>query len=124
MKKIMMLLLAVSMMIALSACGGGNNAANDAEPAADAGNAQQVTLTATNFQFDQAEYKVKAGEAVTLTLDSKDGVHGAEIKGLDVNLGPDKKTQTVTPKAGTYEIVCSVPCGSGHTDMKASLIVE
>lgn len=125
MKKIMMLLLAVSMVIALSACGSKDNAANNAEPAVDAGNAQQVNFTATNFKFDQAEYHVKKGEPVTFTLDSKEGVHGAEIKDLDVNLGPEKKTQTVTPdKAGTYEIHCSVPCGSGHTNMKAQLIVE
>src|SRR5690606_8249649 len=76
----------------LAACGGnnGNNAAN--EPAANnsavadngaaaAGNV--VNLTATNYTFDQKEYKVKAGE-VTFNLNNAEGVHGIKISNTDV----------------------------------------
>lgn len=83
----------------------------------------ELTIKAVNYQFDQAEYHVKAGEPVKITLDSK-GNHGIEIKELDVKLSPSRKSQVITPKAGTYEFVCTILCGSGHSDMQARLIVK
>ena len=86
---------------------------------------QQVVLKATNFKFDQSEYRVKKGEPVTITLDNAQGVHGASIKEFKINLNNSNKTVTFTPdKAGSFPINCSIMCGSGHANMKTTLIVE
>ncbi|PZE20394.1 cupredoxin domain-containing protein [Paenibacillus xerothermodurans] len=126
MKKLMTLVLATSLAFAVSACGQKETAApanNSSAPAAAASN--ELKLTATNFKFDQAEYKVKKGEEIKVTLENKAGMHGIEIKGLGVKLDGNNKTGTFTAnEEGTYDIICSIPCGQGHAAMKSKLIVE
>lgn len=130
MKKIIVLALAASLVFALSACGSKEAAnapaANGAAPAAaGSGGSSEVKLVATNFKFDEAEYKVKKGQDITFSLENKEGLHGIEIKGLNVSLNGQTKSKTIkVDKEGTYEIICSVPCGSGHATMKSKLIVE
>jgi Heme/copper-type cytochrome/quinol oxidases, subunit 2 len=78
-----------------------------------------------DFVFDQKEYHVKAGEPVRLILKNKSGLHGLAIKELNIDLQGATLTQDVTfDKPGTYEMHCSVMCGTGHADMKSVLIVE
>ncbi len=89
--------------------------------AAPAGNA--ITIVATNFAFDQAEYRVKKGE-VSIKLDNKEGVHGIMIPGLDLNIQGNGTQKITLNETGEYDILCSVPCGTGHVQMKAKLIVE
>jgi cytochrome c oxidase subunit 2 len=89
--------------------------------------AQEVKLiaSAVTFKYDQEEYHVKKGVPVNITLEMKDGNHGARLADFDVNLSADTPTATFTPtEAGTFEIKCSVNCGSGHMNMTAKLIVE
>jgi cytochrome c oxidase subunit 2 len=135
MRKIIVLALSISLMFVMSACGQKaatptptpapttGSAPNASAPAASG--SQQVKLVATNFKFDQAEYKVKAGQDVTVTLENKEGLHGVAIDAFKVKLDGTTKTTTFkADKAGTYDIICSIPCGSGHMTMKAKLIVE
>ncbi|EXX89438.1 cytochrome C oxidase subunit II [Paenibacillus darwinianus] len=78
-----------------------------------------------DFVFDQPEYRVKQGEMVRLVLKNKTGIHGLGIADLGVDLQGDKLEQDITfDKAGEYEVVCTVPCGVGHANMKSKLIVE
>jgi cytochrome c oxidase subunit 2 len=132
-KKIIVLASSICLMFALAACGQKEAAKAPAAPAATAPSTaapaaagpQQLKLTASNFKFDQAEYKVKAGQDVVVTLENKEGMHGVLINDFKVKLDGTTKTMTFKPdKAGTYDIVCSVPCGSGHATMKSKLIVE
>jgi len=84
----------------------------------------QLKISASNFHFDKPEYKVKAGDKLTVILDSR-GNHGLAIDDLNINLSGDTLSQEVTfDKPGTYEIHCSIPCGDGHLEMKSVLIVE
>lgn len=107
----------------LAACGGGDGASGISD--ADKANAQEVKMVATNFQFDQSEYKIKTGETYKLVLDNQEGIHGIEIKGAKVKLDNNNTTEYFkADKAGTYDIICSIPCGSGHATMKSKLIVE
>jgi cytochrome c oxidase subunit 2 len=88
---------------------------------------QEVKLiaSAVTFKYDKEEYRVKKGVPVKLTLEMKDGNHGAKLADFNVNLNADNPTATFTPdKAGTFLIKCSVPCGTGHMTMTANLIVE
>ncbi|KZE78393.1 cytochrome C oxidase subunit II [Paenibacillus elgii] len=123
MKKWIVSAAAVGMIFALSACGAKESP--KAEQANSNPAAQQVKLVATNFQFDQKEYKVKKGEDVTFSLENKQGMHAVQISGVNVGLDNNNKTKTVKiDKAGTYDIVCSLPCGQGHATMKSTLVVE
>lgn len=128
MKKIKLAVLGAAIIIALSACGSKEDSAANGGAnvnSADASNAREVKLAATNFQFDQPEYHVKKGEPVKFVLELQQGAHGAEIKELGVKLDFNKKNQVVVPnQAGTFEIICNIPCGPGHYDMKSKLIVE
>ncbi len=85
-----------------------------------------LTITATNFNFNEKEYRVKAGTTYKVKFSNKLGKHGAEIKELGIDLTPDNPIQEITfPEAGkTYELHCSIMCGSGHADMKSVIIVE
>ena len=115
------------LMVTLAACGSNNASTSNNDSSSTASDtataAQEIVLKATNFQFDQPEYKVKKGEAVKFTLET-DGVHSAKIGDTGVDLkGGESKIVTIND-AGTFEIRCNVPCGGGHADMVSKLIVE
>jgi cytochrome c oxidase subunit 2 len=132
------------LIVVLSACGAKKDEATMAEktPSATAAPvatdiattapvsteaAQDVKLIASaeTFKYDKPEYHVKKGVPVNLTLEFKDGKHGARLADFNINLNADNPTATFTPdKAGTFLIKCSVPCGTGHMEMTANLIVE
>lgn len=98
-------------------------AGGDGHEAEEAG--PTLRIEASNFKFDQAEYKVTKGESLKVVLSNTEGIHGLEIVGLDVILGGGNpmSAEVTFDKAGTYEIICTVPCGIGHVDMKSILIV-
>jgi cytochrome c oxidase subunit 2 len=115
----------LALAAALSACGAKNDAAAGPNAAAADPNAQQVKIEASNWQFDKPEYHVKKGQPVVMTFDSKQGLHSAEIKDFNVRLDSNRKTATFTPdKTGSFEIRCMIPCGQGHANMTAKLVVE
>lgn len=128
MKKLLVLLMGIALVIAIAACGNKDTkqSGSTTSPAATTQAAgQQVVLKATNFKFDQLEYRIKKGEPVTITLDNSQGVHGASIKEFDIKIDNSNKTVTFTPdKAGSFPINCSIMCGNGHASMKSTLIVE
>ncbi|MDQ0110984.1 cupredoxin domain-containing protein [Paenibacillus harenae] len=130
MKKWLLFASALCLVAVLAACGAksdnqeSNNAGNGEAVAADSGaTGEEVVITASNWEFDQKEYKIKAGEATNITLKSTDGVHGVKIDKVDNIANGQTKTVTVA-EPGTYEMICSVPCGNGHRQMKATLVVE
>ncbi|SFL34533.1 hypothetical protein SAMN04487943_10184 [Gracilibacillus orientalis] len=123
MKKILFGMMTLSLALVLAACGGSDDEGssnNDGETAS--GDGETVDVTASNWQFDQEEYTVPAGE-VTVNLTNEEGFHGIEIEGTDIALD-EEGSATATLEAGEYTIRCSVMCGAGHDDMVATLIVE
>ncbi|SDC21131.1 cytochrome C oxidase subunit II [Shouchella lonarensis] len=110
-------------LLALVACGNSNKADETAEPANEAKQADEVlTIRAMNWNFDKEKYEVPAGE-VTITLENTEGHHGVVIEGTDVEIsGDDSVTTTLEP--GEYKIICSIPCGTGHTEMVSTLVVS
>jgi cytochrome c oxidase subunit II len=97
-------------------------------PRAGAQEPRVVNITAKRFQFTPSEVKLKQGELVKLQLRSEDVVHGFYQKalGIDTEVQPGKTTEvTLTPKApGRYTTICDHFCGSGHGNMKMTIIVE
>lgn len=127
MKKLWICTGLIALILGLSACGTktGDSAASASPGTQDAANAQKVTIVASNWKFDKAEYRVKKGQPVSLTLKNEQGVHGLEVEKLNVKLDNKTKTKVFTPdKAGRYNIVCTIPCGTDHLKMKAVLVVE
>lgn len=86
---------------------------------------EEITITATNYSFDQEEYHLKKGVPVKIIFSNKSGNHGILVPGLELRLDAKAPSQVIIPeKAGTYEMTCAIMCGSGHSSMSAKLIVE
>ncbi|MET3695858.1 hypothetical protein SAMN05877753_102613 [Bacillus oleivorans] len=120
MKKTILAIMILMVMLLATACGGRGEASGGSDGSSDNGNA--VTIEASNWEFDKAEYTVPAGD-VTVNLKNADGFHGIVIEGTDISIEGDG-SKTANLKAGEYTIRCSVICGEGHTEMVAKLIVQ
>ena len=88
-----------------------------------------LEVTAKRYSYDPAQVDVQEGEHVTLLVKSADGVHGIEIKGLNIKReiprGGDPIAITFTAGApGRYPILCSEYCGRGHDGMRGMLVVS
>jgi cytochrome c oxidase subunit 2 len=131
MKKLLGLILILTAVFALSACGTKSNESTGevvvpvkAEGTTEAATELLLKASDKTFKFDQEEYTIKKGVPVKLTLVNESGTHGVTISGLDVMLKGSKLSQIITPgKEGTYIIKCNFPCGNGHVTMTAKLIV-
>ncbi|WP_255301545.1 cytochrome C oxidase subunit II [Bacillus sp. AFS040349] len=148
-QKSLFLFLLLAMMFVLAACSGGEDTNQDTGMEENAGQgaengegttdegttdgdgtedngdaaANAINISAVNWEFDKEEYMVKAGEPVTLNFKSEEGVHGLAIEGTDINIQQDGQ-QEVTLEPGEYKVYCSIPCGQGHANMTATLVVQ
>ena len=86
-----------------------------------------IYVVASQFQFEPATISVAQGDRVRLRLRSADRTHGFAIKGFRVKAlipkAGEAVTEFVADQAGTFDITCSEYCGTGHTAMKARLVV-
>ncbi len=119
-KLLLIVMLAIGL---LTACGGEAATEQASEEVESTGNVVDLNIDATNFKFDQEEYRVNAGDTVNLSLTSSEGIHGILVKGLDITL-KDGETTSFVAKPGEYEIICNIMCGSGHSEMISTLVVE
>ncbi|OAB46047.1 cupredoxin domain-containing protein [Paenibacillus glacialis] len=128
MKKALVLIITCMLLMTLSACGGDNSSSNSSNSGvSDTGVApsEEIVIKASNYTFDQQEYRIKQGTTVKIVFKNEEGNHGVMIPGLEVQLSKKNPSQVITAdKPGEYEIICSVFCGSGHTAMISKLIVE
>ncbi|MFC5405270.1 cytochrome C oxidase subunit II [Cohnella soli] len=84
-----------------------------------------LRIKATNYEFDEKEYHVKAGTNYKIKFSNTLGNHGVEVVGLGIEMSKDAPELEFTfDKPGTYELHCSIMCGSGHGTMKSKIIVE
>ncbi|MCJ8013331.1 cupredoxin domain-containing protein [Paenibacillus sp. KQZ6P-2] len=128
MKKTIAFALSCMLLLVLSACGGEKEDASTASSGvSDTGVApsEELVIKATNYAFDKQEYHLKKGVPVKITFVNEAGTHGVLIPALDLQLDSKHKSKVVTPeKAGTFDMTCSVYCGTGHTAMLAKVIVD
>ncbi len=98
-----------------------------ATPSQSQASIQEVTLSATSFEFSPATVTVKKGVPVKLTITAQDVPHGFSLPefGIQRDLNPGKaEVIEFTPdKAGSFTFACSVFCGAGHGGMKGTLVV-
>jgi cytochrome c oxidase subunit II len=99
-----------------------------AAPAARADAPRVIEITAKRFQFTPNQITLKKGQPTILRLRSADVTHGFYMKalGIDATIEPGKDTDVpVTPKAaGKFTVICDHFCGSGHGNMKMTIVVE
>ncbi|ADU30574.1 cytochrome c oxidase subunit II [Evansella cellulosilytica] len=120
MVKIFLTGLFVFIMLVTTACGGNENGVSSNNTETREGS--EITVVATNWDFDQETYTVPAGE-VTVNLVNEEGFHGIKIDDTSISIeGEGSYTASLEP--GEYRIWCSIPCGEGHDVMEATLIVE
>lgn len=90
--------------------------------------ARTIPIVARQYGYTPSEVRLKKGETVTLALTTTDVAHGLKSKDLQIDapIPPGKTTTvTVTPQAaGTYTATCNKFCGTGHSSMKMTFIVE
>lgn len=84
----------------------------------DAGEVQKIILSEKDYNYYPNEIKVKAGEPVSISLDSsvKGCLRSFTIKDLGIfkSLKTPQDTITFTPtKKGTYKFTCSMGMGYG-----------
>ncbi len=109
---------------ALAACGGGSGTAEPSAPAVEPnGNTVELKIEAKDFEFNEKEYRVKAGDTVNVAFASVQGMHGIDIRGVNLKM-KDGDNATFVAQPGEYEIVCNIMCGQGHSRMVSKLIVE
>jgi cytochrome c oxidase subunit II len=100
---------------------GATAAARSADP-------KVIEITARRFEFTPSEITLHKGEQVVLRVRSLDVTHGffARALAIDTSIEPGKTTEvTVNPQApGRYDIICDHFCGSGHGNMKMTVVVE
>ncbi|GGH54177.1 cytochrome C oxidase subunit II [Paenibacillus silvae] len=124
MKKGMAWLAACMLILVLAACGNANDSNSQAsEPEVAA--SEQLVIKASNYEFDQPEYRIKKGVPVKIVYENVNGNHGLLVPELNLQLDTQKNSKVITPdKAGEFEMSCSVFCGSGHSSMISKIIVE
>ena len=99
-----------------------------AVPRARAAGERVLDITAKRFEFSPREIVLRRGEKVTLRITSRDVTHGFYQKalGIDTTVEPGRTTEvTLTPeKAGRFVTICDHFCGSGHGNMKMTVVVK
>lgn len=92
--------------------------------------ARTIEVTAAEYRFQPDLIELVEGERALLKARATDGrKHGLAIKEMGIKATLPKTGETVpielvAGKPGTYTIACSVYCGSGHSRMKARLVVS
>ncbi|MDA2936398.1 cupredoxin domain-containing protein [Patescibacteria group bacterium AH-259-L05] len=89
---------------------------------------KEFDITARRFMFEPNTITVNKGDTVKLNITSTDVTHGFAISEFGVNAilprGGIKTVEFVASESGSYTMFCSVACGSGHFDMKGTLVVK
>lgn len=89
---------------------------------------KEFTMEAKMFEFIPSEIRVNKGDMVRIKVKATDVAHSFTLMEYNINqqLSPGKEEtiEFVADKRGTFTFSCAVFCGSGHRDMKGTLIVE
>jgi cytochrome c oxidase subunit II len=88
----------------------------------------EFEVVARQFEFAPSRLEVTQGDRVRILVHSADKNHGFAIRKLKIDklLPATGKIMTIefeAKEAGTFEIACSESCGTGHKEMKGSLVV-
>ena len=87
-----------------------------------------VHMFVEDWEFSPETITVKKGEELEIVLEGVSGDHGFGVPKLGINVpleeGETKTVAIPTDKAGTFHFLCTVPCGSGHSDMRGTIVIQ
>ena len=87
-----------------------------------------IQVTAKKFEFSPSVIELKVGVPVVLELRSLDREHGFSVPGLHIDetipKGGVTRVRVVPREAGSFDLHCSVFCGSGHEEMTGRIVVS
>lgn len=91
-------------------------------------NIKEFDVIAKKWEFNPSVIKVNLGDEVVLNVKSIDVEHGIAIPDFNImqSLHPNEPVtiKFKADKKGSFSMYCNVFCGSGHKDMKGTLVVE
>lgn len=92
------------------------------------GTVQEITVTASNFNYSPKVINAKKGDTIKLIFKNSEGIHDFKIDEFDVatnQIGAEEEEEIefVVDKAGTFEYYCSVG-KHRQMGMVGKLIVE
>lgn len=87
-----------------------------------------IDIVASNWKFTPNTIVLHAGQATTLRLSSKEGVHGLQSDDLGIPStmlapGTVKTVEVTAHETGTYVLHCAIVCGAGHANMTLTVKV-
>ena len=89
---------------------------------------KEFNVIAKKWDFSPDTITVNEGDTVVLNVESIDVSHGFVLPEFGVSefLSPGNtvKIEFVADKKGTFSFFCNVFCGSGHSGMRGTLIVQ
>ena len=92
------------------------------------GSLKEFEMVAKQFEFMPEAIEVSQGDRVKIILTSADVTHGFAINeyGINERIVPGQPTvvEFTADKKGTFTFYCSVMCGSGHRNMRGTLVVK
>lgn len=87
-----------------------------------------VNVKAFKYDFNPNPIIVNKGEKLKLIVTSTDVTHGFAMPDYNINTplpaGKQTTIEFIADKQGTFPIICSIYCGSGHSSMRGNLIVK
>lgn len=141
MKKLLSIFIAAGLI--LSGCANGQKTKTDNEasdenevkteqmtvkPETAKSSVKSFDVTAKKWEFNPHTIGVRLGDTVRLIVKSEDVSHGFSIPDFKVNqtinAGETATIEFVADKKGSFTFSCSVYCGTGHGNMKGTLIVQ
>lgn len=94
---------------------------------------REIEVKSFQYGWEPENVVVKKGEKIRFIVESVDVPHGFELEGIVIpGWDPDKAIKkgnkvildVNADEAGTWDMVCTVYCGPGHTGMKGKYIVR
>src|SRR3989338_7219603 len=89
---------------------------------------KEFHVEAFQHGYQPNEIKVKQGDRVKIVLSTRDVGHSLNIAEYEINIpaqpGTSGEKEFVADKKGTFTWRCRIPCGSGHSTMSGTFIVE
>ncbi|MBI2990455.1 MAG: cupredoxin domain-containing protein [Candidatus Magasanikbacteria bacterium] len=89
---------------------------------------KEFSITAKKWEFVPSTITVNKGDKVRLVVQSLDVDHGFAISEFGIKRtlkpGQSETVEFMADASGSFSFFCSVSCGSGHSSMKGTLIVN
>ncbi|MBI2671197.1 cupredoxin domain-containing protein [Candidatus Woesearchaeota archaeon] len=97
-------------------------------PLPPTGETKVFNIEAKRWQYTPDTITVNEGDSVILKMHSIDVTHGFGLAGYNINKvinpGETVTVEFVADQKGTFNFVCTVPCGEGHSNMKGKVVVN